>query len=79
MQDKKVTASITMIGGFLTTVVTLLLGFDVLPAGGDEAGTRIVNGLMETAQGIFALVTLYGIRRKMGETPTPDPNAPVAQ
>lgn len=67
MDDKKVTQSITLVGGFLTMVTQSLIGFGVLPTEGQEAADGIVAGLVELARNVFALVTLYGIRRKMGE------------
>jgi len=67
MNDKKVTQSITMLGGFLTLLWTGLMNFGVLPDGSTSATGDITAGLTQTAQGIFALVTLYGVRRKMGE------------
>ena len=68
MNDKKVTQSITMIGGFLTLISQSLLGFEVIPAGGEDAASGIVENLVELARNVFALVTLYGVRRKMGES-----------
>ena len=70
MDDKKITQSITLVGGLLTALLTALIGFGVLPEGSESAAGGIVGGLVTCAQSIFALITLYGIRRKLGENPT---------
>jgi len=67
MNDKKVTESITLIGAFLTMVMQSLIGFEVLPSEASASGGGIIESLMELARNIFALVTVYGVRRKLGE------------
>ena len=67
LSDKPVTQSITMVGGVLTLVLTSLIQFGVIPDAGSEAGQGIIDGLMEVARNIAALVTVFGLRKAAGD------------
>ena len=43
------------------------MGFDVLPAGGEDAAGGILGNLIELVRNVFALVAVYGARRAVGE------------
>lgn len=65
--DKKVTTSLTLIGSFGAVLIQTLMGFDVLPAGGEDAASGILGNLTELVRNVFALVAVYGARRAVGE------------
>ena len=63
--DKKVTQSLTLIGGAGAVAIQSLMGFGVLPTEATAPANEIVTGLVELIRNVFVMISIFGARRAM--------------